>query len=197
LDGIICSGARRGKQHTYALLDERAPEAKTLERDEALAELTRRYFRSHGPSTLQDFVWWSGLTMNDVRKGIDFVKSQLMCETIDPQTYWLVPSAPKKKSSPIAHLLQNYDEYTVAYTDRTSIFDVTHADKLDSRGNIIFQYAIVMDGLVVGTWKRTIKKNEVLIELVPFATMTEDQHQAVITAAQQYGKFLELPVVLR
>jgi hypothetical protein len=135
--------------------------------------------------------------MNDVRKGIDFVKSQLMCETIDQQTYWFVPSAPKKKSSPIAHLLQNYDEYTVAYTDRTSIFDVTHADKLDSRGNIIFQYAIVMDGLVVGTWKRTIKKNEVLIELVPFATMTEDQHQAVITAAQQYGKFLELPVVLR
>jgi len=197
LDGIICSGARRGKQHTYALLDERAPEAKTLERDEALAELTRRYFRSHGPATLQDFVWWSGLTMNDVRKGIDFLKSQLMCETIDQQTYWFVPSAPKKKSSPIAHLLQNYDEYTVAYTDRTSIFDVTHADKLDSRGNIIFQYAIVMDGLVVGTWKRTIKKNEVLIELVPFATMTEDQHQAVITAAQQYGKFLELPVVLR
>jgi len=197
LDGIICSGARRGKQHTYALLDERAPEAKTLERDEALAELTRRYFRSHGPATLQDFVWWSGLTMNEVRKGVDFIKPELACESIDKQTYWFVPSAPKKKSSPIAHLLQNYDEYTVAYTDRTSIFDATHADKLDSRGNIIFQYAIVMDGLVVGTWKRTIKKNEVLIELVPFATMTEDQHQAVITAAQQYGKFLELPVVLR
>jgi winged helix DNA-binding protein len=196
LDGIICSGARRGKQHTYALLDERAPQAKTRERDEALAELTRRYFRSHGPATLQDFVWWSGLTLNDVRKGIDSVKSQLMCETIDQQTYWFVPSAPKKKSSPIVYLLQNYDEYTVAYTDRTSIFDVTHTDKLDPRGNIIFQYAIVMDGLVVGTWKRTIKKNEVVIELVPFIMPTADQNQAIIAATQQYGKFLELPVVL-
>lgn len=196
LDRIICSGARRGKQHTYALLDERAPQAKTLERDEALAELTKRYFRSHGPATIQDFVWWSGLTMNDVHKGINFVKSQLGCETIDQQSYWFVPSAPKKKSSPTVHLLQNYDEYTVAYTDRTSIFDVTHADKLDSRGNIIFQYAIVMDGLIVGTWKRTIKKNEVVINVVLFTTLTNDQHQAIVAAAQGYGKFLELPVVL-
>jgi hypothetical protein len=196
LDGIICSGGRRGKQHTYALLDERAPQAKTLVRDEALAELTKRYFRGHGPATLQDFVWWSGLTMNDVRKGIDFLKSQLACEIFDQQTYWFIPSGTKKNSSPIVHLLPNYDEYTVAYTDRMSIFDVTHTDKLDSRGNIIFQYAMVLDGLVIGTWKRTIKKNEVVINLAPFTTLTEDQNQAVIAATQQYGKFLELPVVL-
>jgi hypothetical protein len=196
IDGVICSGARRGKQHTYALLEERAPQAKTLERDDALAELTKRYFRSHGPATLQDFVWWSGLTINDSRKGIDFVKSQLAWETIDQQTYWFVPSTPKKKSHPTVHLLQNYDEYTVAYTDRTSIFDLTHADKLDSRGNIIFQYAIVIDGLVVGTWKRTLKKNEVVINIVLFTTLTNDQHRAIVAAAQGYGKFLELPVVL-
>jgi hypothetical protein len=196
LDGIICSGARRGKQHTYALLDERAPQAKPLERDQALAELTNRYFRSHGPATLQDFVWWSGLTMNDARKGIDLVKSRLECETIDKQSYWFVLSAPKKKSSPTVHLLQNYDEYTVAYTDRTAIFDVTHTNKLDSRGNIIFQYAIMIDGLVAGTWKRTIKKNEVVINVVPFTTLTHAQNQAIIAAIQQYGKFLELPVVL-
>jgi len=103
---------------------------------------------------------------------------------------------PKKKSSPRVHFLQNYDEYTVAYTDRTSIFNVTHTDKLDSRGNIIFQYAIVMDGQVVGTWKRTIKKHEVVISVAPFITLTDDQHQAIIQAAQAYGKFLELPVVL-
>jgi hypothetical protein len=196
LDGVICSGARRGKQHTYALLDERAPQAKILERDAALAELTKRYFRSHGPATLQDFVWWSGLTINDARKGIDLVKSQLEGETMDEQTYWFVPSATKKKSSPTVHLLPDYDEYTVGYTDRTSIFDITHTDKLDSRGSILFQYAILMDGLVAGTWKRVIKKNEVVIHIVPFTTLTNDQNQAIIAATQQYGKFLELPVVL-
>jgi len=63
LDGVICSGARRGKQFTYALLAERAQQARTLDRDEALAELTMRYFTSHGPATIQDFVWWSGLTV--------------------------------------------------------------------------------------------------------------------------------------
>jgi winged helix DNA-binding protein len=196
LDGVICSGARRGKQHTYALLDERAPQVKTLERDEALAELTRRYFRSHGPATLRDFVWWSGLTTNDARRGIEFVKTQLESETRDDQTYWFVPSRAGKEPSPTVHLLPNYDEYTVGYTDRASIFDVTHTDKLDSRGSILFQYAIVMDGLVAGTWKRTIKKNEVVINVVPFTGLTNAQNHAIIAATQRYGKFLQLPVVL-
>src|SRR5438067_2484699 len=80
LDGIICSGARRDKQFTYALLDERAPQAKTLARDEALTELARRYFTSHGPATLRDFVWWSGLTTADARVGIEMVTPHLMRE---------------------------------------------------------------------------------------------------------------------
>jgi hypothetical protein len=196
IDGVICSGARRGKQHTYALLEERAPQIRTLERDESLAELAKRYFRSHGPATMQDFVWWSGLTMSDARKAIEFVKPLLECESIKDQTYWHVSTAFVGKSSAAVHLLPNYDEYTVGYTDRTSIFDITHRDKLDTRGNILFQYAIVMDGLIVGTWKRTIKKNEVVIELAPFSMLTADQNQAVIAATQQFGKFLGLPVVL-
>ncbi len=175
MDGIICSGARRGKQHTYALLDERAHEAKTLKRDEALAELSQRYFRSHGPATLQDFVWWSGLTMSDARQGIELIKSQLACETVDDQTYWFANTASTRKRSVAVHLLPSYDEYTVGYTDRAVIFDAAHTGKLNSRGSILFQSAIVMDGQVAGTWKRSIKKNQVLIELVPFSTLTEDQ----------------------
>jgi DNA glycosylase AlkZ-like len=196
LDGVICSGARRGKQHTYALLDERAPQAKTLERDEALAELTKRYFTSHGPATLQDFVWWSGLTVTDARKGIESVKSQFEQEVIEDKAYWLAAPATIKKSSPTVHLLPDYDEYTVGYTGRAAIFDTTHIGKLDARGSMLAQYSIMVDGQVAGTWKRTIKKNEVLIELAPFSMLTEDQNQAIIAATQQYGKFLGLPVVL-
>ena len=62
LEGVICSGPTRGSQFTYALLAERAPDARRLTRDEALGELSRRFFRSHGPATIRDFVWWSGLT---------------------------------------------------------------------------------------------------------------------------------------
>ena len=196
LDGIICSGVRRGKQHTYALLEERAPQAKSLEPDEALAELTKRYFTSHGPATLPDFVWWSGLTTTDTRKGIEFVKSQFDHEVVDDQTYWFIASGSTRKLSPTVHLLPDYDEYTVGYTDRAEIFDITHSNKLDARGSVLAQYSIMINGQVAGTWKRTIKKNEVLIELVPFIMLTDDQNQAIIAATQQYGKFLELPVVL-
>jgi Winged helix DNA-binding domain len=195
LDGIICSGARRGKQFTYALLEERAPQAKTLEREEALAELTKRYFRSHGPATLKDFVWWSGLTMVDARAGIDFVKSQFEQEVIERQTYWFPPSRPVRKPSPTAFLLPNYDEYTVGYTDRSAIFDVSHTDKLVLREGILAQSTLI-DGRITGTWKRTIKKKEVVIELAPFMVPTSDQNQVIIAATQQYGKFLGLPVVL-
>src|SRR5205814_5605181 len=73
LDGVICSGPRRGKQFTYALIDERAPHARTLGREEALAELTRRYVSSHGPATLRDYVWWSGLTVRDAKIGLERV----------------------------------------------------------------------------------------------------------------------------
>jgi hypothetical protein len=196
LDEIICSGARRGKQHTYALLEERAPQAKTLEREEALAELAKRYFTSHGPATLADFVWWSGLTISDARKGIESVKSQFDQEVIENQTYWFMASRSTRKSSSTVNLLPDYDEYTVGYTDRTAIFDVSHTDKLDARRSILAQYAIVIDGQAAGTWNRIIKKNEVVIELVPFTMLTEGQNQAIIAATQQYGKFLGLAVVL-
>ena len=77
LDAVICSGARRGSQFTYALLDDRAPAVRTRRRDEALAELTRRYFRSHGPAQVTDFVWWSGLSTADARRGLEMVEREV------------------------------------------------------------------------------------------------------------------------
>jgi hypothetical protein len=196
LDGIVCSGARRGKQFTYALLDERAPHARTLERDEALAELAKRYFVSHGPATLKDFVWWSGLTMADARKGLDSIRFQLISDVENGQTYWFANSIPTRAPSLTVHLLPDYDEYTVGYTDRSAIFDLTHTNKLDSRGSELAQYTIVLDGHIAGTWKRILKKNDVVIELVRFRTLTEAEDRAIIDAAARYGKFLGLPVQL-
>jgi hypothetical protein len=195
LDGIVCSGARRGKQFTYALLDERAPQARTLERDEAQAELTRRYFTSHGPATVQDFVWWSGLTGADVRAGLEMVKSQLMHEVVDGQTYWFAPSPPPAKDlSQTAYLLPNFDEYIVGYTDRSAMFDASHTHKLDPRGNILFSHTMVLNGRVVGTWKRTLKKNTVVIEANPFIPLSEAETRAFASSANHYGAFLDRSV---
>jgi hypothetical protein len=197
LDGIVCSGARRGKQFTYALLDERAPQARTLDRDEALAEFARRYFTSHGPATLQDFVWWSGLTVADARASLEMVTSQLMHEVADGQTYWFSMSTPPAKDlSQAAYLLPNYDEYIVGYTDRSAVFDASHTNKLDPRGNILFSHTIVMDGRVVGTWKRTIKKDAVMITPSLFTPLNEAETRAFAAAANRYGAFLDMSVNL-
>ena len=194
LDAVICSGARRGKQFTYALLDERAPQAKMLNRDEALAELAKRYFTSHGPATVKDFVWWSGLTVADANAGLELVGSQLLHEKVDNQTYWFADSASPARSKD-AYLLPCYDEYTVAYADRSALFDKQHKSKLDSRANVLFNYAIVVDSQVVGTWKRRFSKGLVAIALNPFIPLNAEQSEAVHAAAQHYGEFLGLSVV--
>ncbi len=198
LDGIICSGARRGKQFTYALLDERAPQTRKLERDEALPELARRYFTSRGPATLQDFVWWSGLTMADARAGVEAIEPQLAHGTVDSRTYWFPDSATPPRGDPKgAYLLPNYDEYVVSYTDRSAIFDSVHAEKLDSRNNPLFQHTILINGRIAGTWKRELKKDAVGIELNPFAPPGKAAKRAMTKAAKRYADFIGLPLVLK
>jgi hypothetical protein len=194
LDGIICSGARRGKQFTYALLDERAPQARAFDREEALAELARRYFTSHGPATLKDFVWWSGLTVADARAGLEMVTSQLMHEVIDSQTYWCSAyTSPTKDLSQTVYLLPNFDEYTVGYTDRSAVVKASDAAKFDTRGNVL-NPTIVLDGLVVGTWKRTMKKDAVTLTPSLFRPLTKAETHALSASASCYGAFLDMPV---
>ncbi len=196
LEGIICSGGRRGKQFTYALLDERAPQARRLERDEALAALVKRYFTSHGPATLKDFVWWSSLTLTDAKVGIDLVKSELVAEEIGDQTFWFAPSTlPAKSPTPQAYLLPNYDEY-ISYADRSAICDPAYAKQFYPRENSIFSHIIVVDGQIIGTWQRTVKKSAVVIERSTFRTLTPAEEEAVVAAAHQYAAFLNLPLML-
>jgi Winged helix DNA-binding domain len=194
LDGIICSGARRGKQFTYALLDERVPPTRALDRDEALAEFVRRYFTSHGPATLQDFVWWSGLTATDAKSGLEMVASQFKREVINGQTYWFSASAPPANDlSQTVHLLPNFDEYTVGYTDRSAVIDESDLAKFDVRGNVL-NHVIVLDGRIVGTWKRTIKKGTVIVTPNLFIPLNEAETRALVAAANRYSAYLGMPV---
>ncbi|MDQ2904103.1 MAG: winged helix DNA-binding domain-containing protein [Chloroflexota bacterium] len=198
LDGLVCSGARQGKQFTYALLDERVPQARPFDHDEALATLTSRYFISHGPATVQDFVWWSGLTVAEARAGLAMVKSQLVHEVVDGQTYWFSSSMPPAEDlSQTAHLLPNFDEYTVGYRDRGAVFDASHTNKVNFRGNILFSHAIVLDGQVAGTWRRTLNKDAVTITSHLFTPLNSDEIRAVTAAANHYGAFLGMAVNAR
>ena len=196
LDGIVCSGARRGKQFTYALLDERAPHARPLRRDEALAELARRFFMSRGPATVQDFAKWSGLTTTDAKCGLEVNKARLRNEVIDGQTFWLSRSVPSVRDvSPTAYLLSIYDEYISGYKDRSAIADAGQIAKLRALGNAL-AYIILVDGQIVGTWKRTFRKDSVVIGTNVFTSLRMAKKRAIALAAHQYGEFLGLPVVL-
>lgn len=195
LEGLTCYAARRGRQFTFALLDEWAPATKRLGREESLAELAARYFESRGPATLRDFVWWSGLTGADARAGLETAKPRLAREVIDGQTYWLSPSAPgaKQDESPTAYLLPAYDEYTVAYKDRGAMLPPSSAGRA---GAGLLNPVVVIDGEAVGNWKRALKKETVVVTPSLFRALSKREKQALAAAAEAYGEFLGLRAVL-
>lgn len=193
LEGVLCSGARRGKQFTYALLEERAPRALRLERERALYELTRRYFATRGPATVNDFVWWSGLTMKDAQRGIELCNSELTRESFEDRVYWFVPSTYRTGSqSPRAHLLPNYDEYFIGYRDRSALMDTTPPTTLDTRENILFNHLVCVDGKPVGGWWRTVRKDTVEIKTKWLRALSERAGREVSRAARRYADFMEL-----
>ena len=196
LDGVICSGPRKGKQNTYALLDERVPAAKPKARDEAMAELAKRYFasfRGHGPATVRDFAWWSGLTAKDAKQAIESVRPILESSTLGGLTHWRAedPQVASSKSV-MAMLLPNYDEYLIAYKDRGAVVDQARAANVVARSGGAFANHLMIDGRLAGGWSRTIKANSVLIEVAPYKKLTQLQTRAVSNAADCYGEFIGL-----
>ncbi len=193
LEGVICSGPRIGKQFTYALLDERVPAVKPLDRDTALAELARRYFASRGPASVHDFARWSGLTVADAQVGLEATRSGFAVETIDGQRLWSAPTDPTPLPSPTAFLLSVYDEYVAGYKDRSAICPPQFWKSLEGLGNAL-HFIIVIDGQVIGTWRRTFTREAVTIELSPLRRLAAVEKQAVQTAAERYGAFVGLTV---
>ena len=194
LEGVITSGPRRGKQFTYALLDERAPLARRLDRDAALAELVTRYFTSHGPATVRDFVWWSGLTVKDAETGLEAVKSKLEQETIEGRVYWSCPARGiRALKGSTALLLPNFDEYLIAYKDRSPVVDSARAANIVARSNGAFPHHLIIDGTLAGSWRREVKGNSVSVEVAPYKPLTPAQTRAVMSAVDCYGEFVGLP----
>ncbi len=196
LNGVLCSGPRHGKQFTYALLDEWVPPAPELTRDEALTELTRRFFCSHGPATVHDFANWSGLTVRDGRSGLALIQNELEQAEIDDQTYWFSPDPPPEiDHPPRAFILSVFDEYGIGYKDRSAITSDAVSARLGNLGNAL-TYILVLDGQVIGSCRRTLQKETVTIEPNSFQPLTIDEQQAITEAAQRFGAFLQLGVEL-
>ena len=197
LDAVICSGALRGKQFTYALFDERVPPTRPRDRDEALAELAQRYFRSHGPALAQDFAWWSGLTVADAQLAITLSAPNLLHETVDGKPYWYAPGVhPVALNTPTIHLLPNYDEYLIAYADHEASFAPSSVGAVRPSADALQAHIIVRDGYVVGGWRRTVQKKAITITTNLAVQLSDAEQAAFASAAVHYGEFMELPVTI-
>ncbi len=192
-EGLICPGANRGKQQTFVLLDEWVPAAKPMEREAALGELARRYFTGHGPATLADLAWWAGISLGDAREAVALAVGAPKMEEAGGGRYWLSSDASGPASAKSALLLPAFDELLLGYRDRRAVLPEKHAAKIQNGGMI--QAIAVVDGQVVGTWRRTLRKGGVAVELEPFERIKPTAKRGLEEAAQRYAEFLRMPLL--
>ena len=191
LECLICSGPRQGKQFTHALVEERVPATKALSRNEALKKLTNIYFTTRGPATAYDYSWWSGLTLKDVREGIEMLDSGFERETLDGKEYMFKPMAlPDLKGKQTTFLIPDYDEYGISYKDR-SAYHHPKWKETEAMINADYYHAIAVDGYFGGTWSKKMIKNKVIAEVQPFQSLTASQIKKVEKAVKMYDQFFK------
>jgi len=191
-------------QQTFVLLDEWAPDPYRPDRDEALATIAVRYFRSHGPTTRQDFVGWTGLTVADARRAIAAAADQLAVVHVGGQKMLLDPvlldsyaAAGRGNGSAASEevlALPGFDEYLLGYKDRGLMLDPVHKQAIIPGGNGVFQPTVVRDGRVVGTWRRSLARERVTVQVRPFVSMAPRDRARVEQALAPYATFLGRPV---
>lgn len=188
LNGIICNGTLRGKKQTYALLEEKVPKiTDKFDKDECLYKLGYKYFRSHGPATLQDFIWWSGLTTADARHAVHLIGNDFTHETTNGQTYIFHRDSKPTDKKKLLNLLPAFDEFTVSYKDRKESLHTDHHKKIIvSPGT--FLPAISMNGRIIGSWKRSSSKKNI-IETNYFHSINKVTENLISKAAESYRKF--------
>jgi hypothetical protein len=195
LDGIICSGARKGNQSTYALLEERVPQSREPGRDEALAELTIRYFQSRGPATVDDFSTWSGLTKSDCRKGIEICRHSVDTIRSGKNEYYLLPGPnPVTKPSISMFLLPPYDEYIMGYRDRSAILEFKERVRFGFQSR--FDSTIIYKGQIIGTWKRIAGRKDIQLDYDLFGKLSKSQERELEKIVRRFGSFNNLPVTI-
>jgi hypothetical protein len=198
LDALVTSGPRRGKQMTYALLDERAPTTPRRTREEALEELARRYFSGHGPAQVRDFAWWSGLSVAEANRGLALTERVLVREEFGGRTYWSLPSGPvaKRRSSSL-HLLPNFDEFLVAYKDRSASCDPARGfDTARFGDGGILSHMVIWRGQIWGRWKLRLEGGRLRVSLVAMGALDRAARASLARAANALARFLETPVDL-
>ena len=190
LEAVVCSGPRRGRQHTYRLVDDLVPPQPERDRDDALAELARRYFGGHGPASIRDFAWWSGLKISDCRAAVELAREDLEEIAGDDRSWWSGPRPARVPRRTGADLIATYDELIVAFQDLRLAY--AGEARMDP-----FERPLLIDGVCAGTWRRALARDRVDVQVTTFGDIGGAAGAAVTSAVERFGRFLGLPVNLR
>lgn len=185
---VICNGPRISGQPTYALFSARIPKSTTKDRETSLHDLALKYFKSHGPATIRDFAWWSGMSLTDCKKAIELASNELNQMKFSEELYYTVESDSVDGDSIL--LLPSFDEFLIAYKDRSPSIENEFTSAAFTR-NGIFNPIVVVNGRVVGVWKRTVKSDKVLVDVAYFYKIAATQRQQVQNRAEQYAAFIQ------
>lgn len=186
-EALLCIAPRQGKQPTFALMETWIDRHNSPSNEEGMTILAKRYFQSHGPATLKDFIWWTGATKTEAAKSLDVIKNEFITSPIDGHEYVFPPYETLPSLNPSqTFLLPAFDEYTVAYADRTAVMDL--GDLKTVYNGIAAN--IIIAGRGLGLWKRTVKARTALIQLAPFRPLSSSQIALLQPAAQRYGEFI-------
>ena len=198
LDAIVCSGARRGKEFTYALLDERVPPSPPRDRDDALGELGMRYFATRGPASPHDFSWWSGLSVADAKRAIAVAGARLERVEVQGRALWRAPGVATVRSrSAVAHLLPNYDEYFIGLRDRSAMAQRMKSVSLVTGGDARVPHVALVDGQLVGGWKRVVTPGKVVADIHLATRVSAEERRLLTIEAERLGRFMELSAGVR
>ena len=193
---FVCSGKTINNKSTFALLSERVPLMKRFSREESASKLALSYFLSHGPATLQDFIWWSGLPISLSRQALESIKSKLVSATVENQTFWFSDSLsiPEPDRNTV-FLLPAYDEFTISYRDRTASLPFEmHRKAISSNG--IFRPIVVINGEVGGLWRKSTQKDKTRLEVNLFQPVSNALKNLIEEASVQYGNYLNKKIEL-
>jgi winged helix DNA-binding protein len=197
LNAVVCSGAPRGKQQTYAAFDERVPQTKPVDRDESLAELMRRYFTSRGPATLKDFLRWSSLTASDGKAGLEIVGPELEREVVDGRAYWSAGFLRGKRPvAPRVDLVQGYDECIMSYSESKDVLFGLLTDPPDPAERTVLLHAILLDGRLIGHWKPVRAKVSMTVVTAPYRRLSREESRALDAAIDRFGLFVGAPTTV-
>ncbi|HLP31777.1 MAG TPA: winged helix DNA-binding domain-containing protein [Geothrix sp.] len=197
MEGLICFASPEGIQQTFALSDEWIPEGVRRSREQALADLALRYFSSRGPATLQDFLWWSGLTSAEATAALDMVKPKLVAANLGGQCFWMSTSTQIPPSGgEDVYLLPSFDEFLLGYQNRNATLESRYAAVLSPGGDGTFLPAVVIQGSVVGTWSRILRNGALEIRATTFRSLTSKESSLLREAAHRYGEFMRMEVDL-